>query len=144
MTELLYKEEVHAIIGAAMTVHRIFGCGYLEAVYQEALEMELKQQGIPFVAAREFNICYKGQQLKKTYIADLLAYGKIIVELKALDKLTPREEAQVIDYLKVSGMEVGLLFNFGAESLEWERKILSHAHILRANSRNSRIMQTKT
>jgi GxxExxY protein len=139
MTELLYKEEVYAIIGAAKEVHRTLGCGFLEAVYQEALEMELAEREIPFVAPQELEICYKGKPLKKVYIADLVAYGKIIVELKAIDELTSLEEAQIIHYLKATGMQVGVLINFGAESLEWERKVLSKDFNLRENSRNSRI-----
>ncbi len=125
MTELLYKDEVYAIVGAAMEVHRTLGCGFLEAVYQEALEMELAERNIPYLASQELTICYKGRLLKKIYLADLVAYGKIIVEIKALDGLTSREEAQVINYLKATGMKVGVLINFGAESLGWKRKVLT-------------------
>lgn len=123
MVDLIYKDEVYAIIGAAMEVHRELGCGFLEAVYQEALELELQARKIPFVPQKELPITFKGSILKKTYLVDYVAYEKIIVEIKALDQLTTREEAQVINYLKASGVEVGVLINFGTESLQWKRII---------------------
>jgi GxxExxY protein len=121
MAKLILKDEVYAIIGAAMEVHKEKGFGFLEAVYQECMEIELESQKIPAVPLQEMPILYKGRKLKKTYIADFVAYGKVIVELKALDKLTSREEAQVLNYLKASGFEVGLLINFGGPSLEFKR-----------------------
>jgi GxxExxY protein len=123
MVDLIYKDEVYAIIGAAMEVHRELGCGFLEAVYQEALELELQARKIPFVPQKELPITFKGSILKKTYLVDYVAYEKIIVEIKALDQLTTQEEAQVINYLKASGVEVGVLINFGTESLQWKRII---------------------
>lgn len=105
-----------------MEVHTQLGCGFLEAVYQEALEIELATRKIPYTPQKEITIAYKGKPLKKTYVADLIAYDKIIVELKALDHLTGREEAQLINYLKVTGMIVGVLFNFGGRQLEWFRR----------------------
>jgi GxxExxY protein len=125
MTELIFKEEVYAIVGAAMEVHRNKGCGFAEPVYQECMEIELPERGIPSTPQKEMPIYYKGRKLKKTYIADFVAHERIIVELKALDKLTGREEAQVINYLKASGLEVGVLINFGAPSLEWKRIVLT-------------------
>jgi len=125
MPELLLKDEVYAIVGAAMEVHRENGPGFSEAIYQECLQMELAARQIPFAVQKELPFYYKGQLVDKTYIADLVAYDKIIVELKALDRLTPREESQVINYLKVSKMQVGVLINFGASSLEWKRMVLS-------------------
>ena len=121
MAKLILKDEVYAIIGAAMEVHNDKGHGFLEAVYQECMEVELAARGIPAVPLQEMPIFYKGRKLKKTYIADFVAFGKIIVELKALDVLTSREEAQVINYLKASGYEVGILINFGGPSLEFKR-----------------------
>jgi GxxExxY protein len=121
MAKLILKDEAYAIVGAAMEVHKDKGFGFLEAVYQECMEMELAAQGIPAVPLQEMPIFYKGRKLKKTYIADFVAYGKIIVELKALDKLTSREEAQVLNYLKASGFEVAILINFGGPSLEFKR-----------------------
>jgi GxxExxY protein len=125
MTELLYKEEVFTIIGAAIEVHRELGSGFLEAVYQEALEIELEKRGISFEPRKELVISYKNRQLKKAYEADLVCFEKIIIELKALDKLSGKEEAQVLNYLKASGLRVGLLVNFGSHGrLEWQRYIL--------------------
>ncbi len=125
MSELIFKEEVYAIVGAAMEVHREKGCGFTEPVYQECMEIELVDRNVPAEAQKEMKIFYKGRLLKKTYLADFVAYGKIIVELKALDKLTSREESQVINYLKASSLEVGVLINFGASSLEWKRIVLT-------------------
>jgi GxxExxY protein len=126
MAELILKDEVYAIVGAAMEVHRIKGHGFAEPVYQECMEIKLGERGLPNTPKKEMPIFYKGRKLKKTYIADFVAYERIIVELKALDRLTEREEAQVINYLKSSGLEVAVLINFGAPSLEWKRIVLTN------------------
>ena len=123
--KIIYKEEVFAVIGAAIEVHNMLGCGFLEAVYQEAFEAELAARNIPHTSKQEIPIFYKGRRLKKCYEADLIAYNKIVIEIKALDQLTTREEAQILNYLKATGMEVGLLINFGTEKLEWKRKVLT-------------------
>ena len=125
MAELLFKDEVYAIVGAAMEVHRVLGCGFLEAVYQEAMGIELAGRKIPFLPQVELPIQYKGRVLKKSYLVDFVAYEKIIVELKAQEQLFSRDEAQILNYLKASGKEVGVLINFGAESLQWKRIVLS-------------------
>jgi GxxExxY protein len=125
MTKLLFKDEVYSIIGATMDVHNEFGVGFLEPVYQEALEIELKSRSIPFTAQQMIPIQYKNRILKKTYLADFVAFNKIIVEIKAIDHLSGREEAQLLNYLKASGMELGLLINFGAKKLEWKRMVLT-------------------
>ena len=125
MPELILKAEVYAIIGAAMEVHRELGCGFSEAIYQECLQIELANRHIPFAALKELPVFYKSRQIMKTYIADLVAYDKVIVELKALEKLASREESQVLNYLKISRLEVGVLINFGAASLEWKRIVLT-------------------
>ena len=125
MTELLLKQEVYSIVGAAIDVHRELGPGFLEAVYQEALEIELGLKEIPFEAGKHLPIRYKDRLLVKDYIADLVCFDQIIVELKALDRLSGREEAQVLNYLKATGLHVGLLINFGsATRLEWKRYVL--------------------
>ena len=103
MSELLYADETYKLIGAGMTVHRELGSGYLEAVYQEALGIELKNLGIEFEREKPLKILYKGVELEKTYFADFLCYGKIIVELKALRAIAPEHEAQVMNYLKCTG-----------------------------------------
>jgi GxxExxY protein len=126
MTDLLYKDEVYAIVGAAMDVYNDLGPGFLENVYQEAMEIEVGERKIPSQALQEIRIKYKGKLLKKFYIADLVCYGKIIVELKAMERLTLREEGQLINYLKATGMKVGILINFGHyPSLEWKRLVFT-------------------
>ena len=125
MTELIYKDEVYAIIGAAMEVHKELGSGFLEAVYQEGFLIELKERQMPFESQKQLAIYYKGKRLEKEYYADVVCYGKIIVELKALGELSGRERAQVINYLKATGLEVAVLINFGAASLEYERLVLT-------------------
>ena len=115
----------YAVIGAAMEVHRQLGCGFLEAVYQEALEVELSARGIPFEAQVEIPVRYKVQVLKTFYRADFVCFDAIVVELKALTQLGNIEEAQVINYLKGTGYEIGLLLNFGRTSLQSKRYILT-------------------
>jgi len=115
----------YAVIGAAMEVHRQLGCGFLEAVYQEALEVELTARGIPFEAQVEIPVRYKGQVLKTFYRADFVCFDVIVVELKALTQLGNVEEAQVINYLKGTGYEIRLLLNFGRTSLQSKRYILT-------------------
>ena len=124
MTELLLKDEVFAVIGAAIEVHKELGIGFLEAVYQEALEIELCSRQIPYSSQKSLVISYKGYQLKKGYVADLICYDQIVVELKAMDRFSSKEEAQILNYLKATNLRVGLLINFGyAGQLEWKRFI---------------------
>lgn len=119
---ILLKKEVYIIIGAAIEVHRELGPGFLEAVYQEAMEVELQLQGISFESQKLLPISYKGKLLRKEYIADLVCFDEIIVELKALERLSGKEESQLLNYLKVTGLRVGLLINFGSHGkLEWKR-----------------------
>jgi len=124
MVELFLREEVYAVIGAAMEVHKELGPGFLEAVYQEALEMELEMRGIPFEPQKNLKLYYKGRLLKKEYTPDLLCFGKLIVDLKAIDRLSGKEESQILNYLKATGLKVGLLINFGSSpKLEWQRYV---------------------
>jgi len=122
--QLLFKGEVYKIIGAAMEVHRILGCGFLEAVYQEALSIELQERNLPFSEQEKLQIIYKHKILKKEYTPDFICYDKIILELKALAALTPDHEAQLLNYLKATGYKLGLLINFGTASLQYKRMIL--------------------
>jgi GxxExxY protein len=122
MTDLIYKEEVFRIIGAAIEVHSTLGGGFLEAVYQEAFELELKQRKIPYEPQKKIQISYKDVVLQKEYAADVVCFEKIIIELKALDRITQKEESQLINYLKATGFLVGLIINFGSHGkLEWKR-----------------------
>ena len=124
MTELLLKAEVYAIVGAAIEVHRELGSGFLKAVYQEALEIELQARAIPFESQKTLTIYYKGHQLSKKYNPDLICYGQIIVDLKVLDRLSGKEESQILNYLKATGLRVGLLINFGSPNrLDWKRYV---------------------
>jgi len=124
MSELLSKDEVYAIVGAAMEVHTTLGCGFLEAVYQEAMEIELAARGILFQALVPIRIRYKNHLLKKEYVADLICFGEVIVELKAIDRITSKEEAQLLNYLKATGFRVGIVINFGVErQLDWKRMV---------------------
>ncbi|MCA9944039.1 MAG: GxxExxY protein [Anaerolineales bacterium] len=111
--EILFKDESYQIQGAIFEVYREMGCGFLEAVYQECLEKELTQRGIPFAAQQPLQLTYKGENLRQTYKPDLICYGKIIVELKAVKDIAPEHKAQVLNYLKATSMKLGLLVNFG-------------------------------
>ncbi len=121
--ELIEKELTQRVIGAAMEVHKVLGCGFLEAVYQEALEIELRERGIRFSRQPETKIQYKSHTLSKTYQPDMLVEDRLVVELKALDRISAAEESQLLNYLKATGIKVGLLINFGARSLEWKRMV---------------------
>jgi GxxExxY protein len=123
MSDFLYKTETYQIIGAAMEVHKELGCGFFEAVYQEALELEFQYRAIPYQREAKLDIYYKKQLLRKYYEADFICYDKVIVELKALSELTSEHEAQLLNSLKATGLKVGLLINFGGTSLEYKRMV---------------------
>jgi GxxExxY protein len=123
----LRDQQTHAIIGAAMEVHRQLGPGFLEAVYQEAMAIELADRAIPFVREAELPVFYKGQRLNCTYRADFVCYESVITELKALKALTGVETSQILNYLKATRLERGLLLNFGCQSLEFKRLIFSNS-----------------
>ena len=118
---LLYSKESYKITGALYEVHKELGPGLLEKVYQEALEKELRMQGIPFEREKRFKISYKGEALEQMYVADFVCYDKIIVELKAVDTLLPIYRAQVINYLAITGYKLGLLVNFNTVQIKPER-----------------------
>ena len=122
---IVYKEESYKIVGAAFKVYNGLGPGFLEAVYQEALEIEFQRQGIPYEREKELKIMYDGVELKQTYKADFVCFGKIIVELKAVSELIDAHKAQVYNYLHATGFKLGLLLNFGCpDELEKERIVL--------------------
>ncbi len=111
----------YAIIGAAMEVHRTLGFGFLEAVYQEALILEFILRNVPFRKEVDLPVTFKEQLLTTAYRADFICYDSVIVELKAISQLSGKEEAQIINYLKATGLTTGLVINFGARSLEYKR-----------------------
>ncbi len=106
-------DEAYRIRGAVFEVNRTLGAGFLEAVYQECVAFEFEARGIPFVAQPSLNIDYKGRRLRHVYVPDFVCFGSVVVELKALGALAPEHRAQLINYLKASGLGVGLLVNFG-------------------------------
>ena len=121
MSNLFYRDESYKIRGALFAVHNELGCGFLERVYQDALEYEFKERGIPYEREKLIQIMYKGKPLGEPYRADFVCYGKIIVELKAVEELQGIHRAQVVNYLKATGMKLGLLVNFGEEFADIER-----------------------
>ena len=122
---IVYSQESYKIIGAAFNVYNKLGHGFLEAVYQECLELEFMMQGIPYEREKEIKIYYDGQELKQTYKADFVCYDKIIVELKAVSELDEAHHAQVYNYLHATKMKLGILLNFGcSEGLEKDRIVL--------------------
>ena len=123
-TELIFKEECYKIIGGCFEVYNDKGCGFLEPVYQECLEIEYEFQGIPFAAQQGLQLSYRNKILKQRYVPDFICYGKVILEIKALSQITDEHRAQVINYLNATGYQLGLLVNFGSyPKLEWERLV---------------------
>ena len=126
MEKLIYADESYKIIGACFNVYRIMGCGFLEPVYQECLEIELDLLKIPFIPQKEIKLFYKTHELRQTYRPDFLCYGKIIVEIKAISKIVDEHRAQLINYLNASHFMLGFLINFGHHpKLEFERFVLT-------------------
>lgn len=126
MSELIYKEEAYKIIGACFEVYKQKGCGFTEPLYQECLQIELDLQNIPFVAQPQLQLDYKGNSLTQFFKPDFICYGKIIIEIKALDKLVNVHRAQTLNYLNATGYHLALLVNFGAyPKLEYERIVNS-------------------
>jgi GxxExxY protein len=122
--EVLFKKESYAIIGAAMEVHRTLGNGFLESVYQESLGLEFNKRQIPFSREHILELFYKGDKLSKYFVADFICFEKIVLELKSVSGLTNEHEAQVFNYLKATQMNLALLINFGANSLQYKRIVL--------------------
>lgn len=122
---IIFKEESYKVVGAAYKVYNALGHGFLETVYQEALEIEFQRKGIPYEREKELRIQYDGVELKQTYKADFVCFGKIIVELKAVNALDDAHRSQVYNYLHATGYKLGLLLNFGCpDELEKERIVL--------------------
>jgi GxxExxY protein len=123
--EIIYKTESHAIMGACFEVYKEKGCGFLEAVYQECLEIEFEMQNLPAVPQPRLELSYKGRPLKQKYVPDFICFGSIVVELKAVSALNDEHRAQVHNQLRATGHKLGLLINFGHHpQLEYERIVL--------------------
>ena len=122
--ELLFKKEVYRIMGACFEVYKELQCGLYEPIYQEALELEFISRRIPYEREVPLLVYYKGQELRKKYIADFVCYDNIILELKAVDFMTSEHESQLLNYLHITKFSLGILANFGhAKQLEWKRYI---------------------
>ncbi len=125
MTDIIHAEESYKIIGACFEVYKEKGCGFLEAVFQECMQLELGMQGIPFEAQKIIPLSYKGVPMVQTYKADLICFGSVLVELKAVSELIDEHRAQVLNYLNATGLRLGLLVNFGHyPKLQWERIVV--------------------
>ena len=130
MTEVIYSDESYRIIGACFNVYNEMGSGFLEAVYQECLEMEFESQRIPFVAQQRLTLSYRGTSLRQTYAPDFVCFGKIILEIKAMAKLTNDHHAQVLNYIHATEFQLGLLVNFGScPKLEHKRMVLTEQRV---------------
>jgi GxxExxY protein len=129
-SDLLYADLTHKIIGAAMEVHRTLGMGFLEAVYEEALAVEFEIQGIRYERQKVLCVFYKGQKVKD-YVCDFLVEGKVLIELKAIKTMTAIEESQLLNYLKGTGLHLGLLINFGGSSLKYKRFVSVQADFVK-------------
>ena len=113
VAKIVYKEESYAVLGACFEVYNEQGCGFLDAVYQECLEIEFGSRNIPFIAQPKLKLRYKGRQLKQLYQPDFLCFEKMVLEIKAASNLSDQHRAQVHNYLKTTGLKLGLLVNFG-------------------------------
>ena len=126
MSGILYPDESYALMGACFHVYKAMGCGFLENVYQEYLEIEFEEQGIPFESYKEVKLTYRNKQLKQTYKPDFVCYDKIIIEIKAVSNLVDEHEAQILNYLNATGFKLGILVNFGHyPKLEHKRFVLT-------------------
>lgn len=123
MPEILFKEESYLIIGKCMEIHSTLGFGFKEAVYKDAMELELADANIPFEREKRFSISYKGNMLRHSYIADFVVYNSIILEVKATSTIIDQFTFQTINYLKASGLKLGIIINFGESSLKYKRVV---------------------
>lgn len=124
MSDLLYKDECYKLVGFCMEIHGALGCGLDEVVYKDAFVLELQQAEVAHVRERKYEVRYKGIVLPHHFFADFVIWDKIIFEAKAVEKLTEAHTKQVLNYLAIAKLKLGLLVNFGSASLEWKRVIL--------------------
>src|SRR5882672_9457872 len=125
MSELIYKDEVFKLVGLCMEIHRELGKGHDEVIYKDALVVELQRGSIPFARERKYEVTYEGVILPHFYYADFVIWDRLLFEAKACERLTDAHVKQVLNYLAASKLQLGLLVNFGADSLEWKRVVLS-------------------
>jgi len=126
MSEFLYQKESYALIGAAMEVYNELGAGFLEVIYHDAMKIELETHGVPFASQKPLPVYYRGHLLPHEYVADLICYDRILLELKAAKDIHEVHLAQVMNYLKVTGLALGYVINFGSpKSLQWKRVLMS-------------------
>lgn len=130
MGDIIYREESFAIVGAAMHVHSELGMGFVEKVYQDALEIEFKKRGIPFEREKRLLVDYEGNPLRRDFYVDFLCYSKIAVEIKAASRIAQPFVAQTMSYIKAGDFKLGLLLNFGQPSLAFRRLLNSNANII--------------
>lgn len=124
MSQIIYKNESYFVIGLCMDVHNELGKGFSEGVYSDALEIELKTNGVPFKKEVKFDIIYKGKKLKHHYFADFIVDDKIILELKAVEKISSSHVKQTLNYLAASKLKLGIIVNFGEDQLTYKRVLL--------------------
>ena len=125
MTDIIYREESYKILGACFEVYKEMGCGFLESVYQECLEIEFGLQGLSFESQAQLSLKYKGNELKKKYIPDFALFNKIVLEIKAVKEVTDEHRSQVYNYLRATGYRLGLLVNFGHHpGVQYERIVI--------------------
>jgi GxxExxY protein len=124
MADLLFKEESYKIIGACFEVHKILGHGFKEAVYKDALELEFEKINISFSRETPYTILYKGQKLKHFFVADFIVFDNIILEIKVASSIGDPHIKQTLNYLKASGLKLGMVINFGTPSLTYQRVII--------------------
>lgn len=140
MSELIYKDEAYAIVGACFEVYKDKGCGFVEPVYQECLAIEFEYRGIPFQAQAHMDLFYRGRKLSPFYKPDFICFGKIIVEIKAVSRLMAEHRAQVMNYLKGTDCGLGLLINFGHyPKIEHERIVSTTSRRLNDESGRDRV-----
>lgn len=133
MRELIYKEEIFRLIGFCMEIHRELGKGHDEVLYKDALVVDLERDGIPFLREQQYQVSYKGVLLPHHYRADFVVWNKILFEAKAVERLAEAHTKQVLNYLAISKLKLGLLVNFGGDSLEWKRVVLSESQSRRTD-----------
>lgn len=124
MAEILFKEESYKIIGACFEVHKALGHGFKEVVYKDALEIEFTRVGVPFLREKLYDIYYKEQKLKHCFVADFVVYNSIVLEIKTGEYIGDPYLKQTLNYLKASGLRLGLVVNFGTPSVQYERVII--------------------